>query len=824
MRRSLAFCIALALGGPFVSSAFAETPATTSIPPMPLAQALDQFAQESGWQVVYDASVSDAVRSAAAPGGVPAERQLAALLRGTHMTYQFVTPTTVKIVPGNARAGTSPANGSIPPIDTRDEAKNLAPVSVHANAVDTLAPSAAPLDATQPTSVIDERFIRDGLRFNANFDDIIKYAPSITVTSPEGPGLGKNEGISLRGFQDGQFNITFDGIPFGDASDLHHTTSAYFNNHVLGQAEIDRGPGGGSTIGNATFGGTIALRSRDPSDEPGITPYLTLGSWNTRAGGVAADESVGNTRVFADISKESSDTYLKGTEDKREHAFVKTISQLGDVTTLTFVTSYNREHQNTVQGATKDEIARFGWRFGLGDDPAVQNYKGANNAAYYSSFTYLGLISQVGGWDVDDKVYYNTFDHWARKAADATDIDPAHNGVTFYDAKGKKVSKAATDLPGKLSDSGFHAFGNVLRLGHDLGPGTLLTGAWLERSIDARYQYPVDLTTGAKTGTKYGPVENYVLSDRTDTVQPYVQYDWKPTDSITVSPGIRYSEVTRSIDAPLNKVSPPVPLTAEATYHATLPSIGIHDRLSDSWSAYAQAAKGFLAPPIDVIQVNGSRGLSPETTRNYQLGTAYASRELTFGADIYYINFSNYISQTEVATDNGNEDTFVNGGGAIYKGAEVEATWALTRTVSLYGNASYNKATYKDSSVQVAGTPKVTAALGLLYSGSNGYFGSLMGKFLGHQYGVDNTTDDDGNLVFHNDQRIAGYLTVDAAAGYRTDKGPAGTKGFSVSVDVNNLFNVHKFTGYAGTQSVSGAPLYFGLPGRGIFLDLSVKL
>ncbi|HEY4292902.1 TonB-dependent receptor [Luteibacter sp.] len=824
MRHPLAFRIAMALAAGAPLAAFAVPPSTTAIESMPLSQALDRFALESGWQVVYDSGVSGTVHSAPAPGGVPAEQQLAALLRGTNMTYHFVTPTTVKIVPGNVRAGPAPADSALPPIDTRDQARTLAPVSVHANAVDTLAPSAAPLDATQPTSVIDERFIRDGLRFNANFDDIIKYAPSITVTSPEGPGLGKNEGISLRGFQDGQFNITFDGIPFGDASDLHHTTSAYFNNHVLGQAEIDRGPGGGSTIGNATFGGTIALRSREPSDEPGITPYLTVGSWNTRAGGVAADESLGNTRIFADISKESSDTYLKGTEDKRDHVFVKTISQLGAVTTLTFVTSYNREHQNTVQGATKDQIDRFGWRFGLGNDPAVQNDKGANNAAYYSSFNYLGLATQLDDWDLDDKIYYNSFDHWARKAADASDIDPANNGVTFYNAKGKKVSTIATDLPGKLSDSGFHSFGNVLRLGHDLGPGTFLTGIWLERSLDSRYQYPLDLTTGEKTGTKYGPVENYVLDDRTDTVQPYVQYDWKPTDDITVSPGLRYSEVTRSIDAPLNKVSPPVPLDAEATYHASLPSISVHDRLSDSWSAYAQAAKGFLAPPVDVIQVNGSRGLSPETTRNYQLGTAYASREFTFGADVYYINFSNYISETEVATDNGNEDTFINGGGAIYKGAEFEATWALTHTLSLYGNASYNKATYKDSSVQIAGTPKVTAALGLLYSGDNGYFGSLMGKFLGHQYGVDNTTDDDGNLAFHNDQRIAGYLTVDAAAGYRTDKGPAGTKGFSISVDFNNLFNVHKFTGYAGTQAVSGDPLYFGLPGRGIFLDLSVKL
>jgi iron complex outermembrane receptor protein len=828
MRKYLALSIALVLAGGAPSFAFAATPPvehTETIAAMPLTQALDRFAHDTGMQVVYGSEVADSVRSDGAPGGLLAEQQLRRLLKGTGLTYRFVTPTTLTIVPGNVPAAAAPGTRALPPIDTHgDDAMNLAPVSVHANAVDTLAPSAPPLDATQPTSVIDERFIRDGLRFNANFDDIIKYAPSVTVTSPEGPGLGKNEGISIRGFQDGQFNITFDGIPFGDASDFHHTTSAYFNNHVLGQAEIDRGPGGGSTIGNATFGGTVALRSRDPSDEPGITPYLTIGSWNTKAGGVTADETFGNTKVFADISKESSDTYLKGTDDRREHIFLKTVTKLGEDTSLTFVTSYNREHQNTVQGATKQEITDFGWRYGLTNNPALQSYTGYNNAAYYSSFTYIDLASKLGDWDVDNKVYLNTFDHWARKTNDASDNDPADNGVTFYDAKGKKLATSKTDVPGKLADSGFHSFGDVLRLGRDLGPGTLLTGVWLERSLDARYQFPLDFTTNQKTGTKYGPIDNYLLDDRTDTVQPYLQYDWKVTDTITVSPGVRYSEVTRSLDAPLNKVSPPVPAYDEATYHATLPSISVHDRLSDSWSAYLQAAKGFLAPPIDVIQVNGSKGLKPELTTNYQLGTAFASREFTFGADIYYINFSNFISETEVATPEGNEDTFINGGGAVYRGAEAEGTYALTRELSLYGNASYNEATYKNSNVQIAGTPKITAALGLLYSSDQGYFGSLMGKFLGKQYGLDNTTNDAGDTVFQNSQRIAGYVTVDAAAGYRTDHGPLGTKGYSISVDVNNVFNVHKFTAYAGTQAVSGDALYFGLPGRGIFLDLSVKL
>ena len=837
MRKQLAIHLAALLAGSLPFATLALTPAappgaivSQAIAPMPLTDALDLLARRSGIQVVYASKIADHVHSEGAPAGLPLRQQLQAVLRGTGLDYRFVTPTTITIETGhhagNARtAGATASRGGLPPVDpAAGNTRDLAPISVQANTVNRLAPSAAPLEAIQPTSVIDERFIRDGLRFNANFDDIIKYAPSVTVTSPEGPGLGKNEGISIRGFQDGQFNITFDGIPFGDASDLHHTTSAYFTNHVLGQAEIDRGPGGGSTIGNATFGGTVALRSRTPSAVSGITPYLTVGSWNTRAAGVTADEQLGkHTRMFGEVSKESSDTWLKGTDDKREHVFLKTVTELGPTTRLTFVTSYNQEHQNTVQGATRAEMAQYGYRYGLSNNPALQSYKGYNNAAYYSSFNYLGLTTRLGQWDVDNKLYYNSFDHWARKTADASDNDPADNGVTFYNAAGKKVGKAADDVPGKLSDNGFHAFGDVLRLARDLGPGTLLAGAWLERNIDARYQFPLDMTTNQQTGTKYGFLDNYRLSDRTDTVQPYLQYDWDLTDRITVSPGVRYSQVTRSINAPLNK-SAPVPLYADATYQATLPSLSIHDQLSDQWTLYLQAAKGFLAPPIDVIETNGSRGLSPEQTTNYQFGTAYASSQLTLGADIYSIDFSNLITETLVATDNGNESTYVNGGGATYRGAEIEGTYALSRTFSLYANASYNEATYKRSSVQIAATPKVTAALGLLYSSQGGYFGSLMGKFIGQQYGTDNTTDDAGNTVFADGNRLAGYVAVDAAAGYRSVDGGFAHKGWSISVDVNNLFNVHKLIGYAGTQKASGDALYFGLPGRGVFLDLSIKL
>lgn len=801
---------------------WAQAPVQPAIASMPLGQALNLLVRHSGLQIVYPSRLVRDVRSPGAAAGLAPDAQLQQLLHGTHLHARHLQGGVITIEAGapTATHAHAPATSDHGPHGPRD----LNPISVQANVVDTLAPSAAPLEAMQPTSVIDGRFIRDGLRLNSNFDDIIKYAPSISVTSPEGPGLGKNEGISIRGFQDGQFNITFDGIPFGDATDLHHTTSAYFNNHVLGQAEIDRGPGGGSTIGNATFGGTVALRSRNPSPVAGVTPYLTVGSWNTRAGGVSADTALGaHTHMFADISKEASDTYLKGTDDRREHAFIKTVSQFDDGTRLTFLSSYNREHQNTVQGSSKEEMAVYGRRYGLTSDPRLQSYKGYNNAAYYSSFTYLGLSTHADGWDIDDKLYYNSFSHWSRKTSDASDNDPHDNGVSLYDASGNKVGKLADDVPGKRTHAGFHAFGNVLRLGHDLGEGTVLAGAWLERSLDRRHQRPMDMSTGLATGSKYGTLDTYAFGDRTDTVQPYLQYDWYASDSITVSPGLRYSKVTRTLDASLNKASN-APLNAQASYHATLPSLSVHDRLNDHWSAYAQAAEGFLAPPIDVIETNAGHSLKPEKTRNLQLGTAYAARELTLGADVYYIDFSNFISETEVATEQGNEDAYVNGGGAIYKGAELETTVALSRTLSVYGNASYNQATYKHSHTQIAGTPKLTGTLGLLYNGRSGLYGSLMGKFVGHQYGVDNTTDDQGRTVFANSQRLPGYMAVDAAVGYRSAHGGPAHKGWSLSLDINNLFDVHKLIGYAGTQKVSDDPLYFGLPGRGFFVDLTMKL
>jgi iron complex outermembrane receptor protein len=197
-----------------------------------------------------------------------------------------------------------------------------------------VSPSTTPVDVVQPTSVIEKEFIQNNIIPLASFDDIVKFAPSVYDQSPNGPGLGKSETLSIRGFQDGQYNVTFDGIPFGDATDLHHTSSALFIAHDLAEAEVDRGPGGGATIGNATFGGTMAFRTKDPLNTLTVNPYGTYGSFDTQAAGIEFD--TGDTPVgkgFIDYQHETSDGYLTNASERRTNFELKHVWDINDALT-----------------------------------------------------------------------------------------------------------------------------------------------------------------------------------------------------------------------------------------------------------------------------------------------------------------------------------------------------------------------------------------------------------------------------------------------------------------------------------------------------------
>ncbi len=687
-----------------------------------------------------------------------------------------------------------------------------------------IAPSSAPLDVVEPTSSVQAGFLKNNIIPLASIDDVIKFQPSIWSQNPNGPGIGKAEEMTLRGFQDGQYNVTFDGIPFGDATDLHHTSGSLFIAHDLQTAVIDRGPGTGATIGKATFGGTIGFLSKDIPVVGGVELYGTAGSFNTKAYGVELDSGKqGGVAGFFDYNHESTDGYLTHSNEKRDNLAGKMTLDLDASTTVTVLDSWNHEFQYTTQGATLDQYAKYGDNYGLCSDPKLQCYYGYQPSNYFSDFEYIDVKHTFGnGVRLDNNFYHNGFEHDYQESKDASDDVLADNTVTPYTVTSTspltvKKGTAVADIPGKRADAVVNSLGDILRLEIDTALGTVKTGFWVERQSDHRYSLTNDITKGyvpviGKLGTAY----SYLYKDTGDTFQPYVELDWKPNDQLTVIPGVKYTSYRRSVEAVVNKTVGGT-LDKGVTYSAWQPSLAANYKFSSDWSGYAQVAKGFLAPPIDTFNINPDQitDLKPEETMNYQVGTSVRKHSWTLGADLYYIDFDNYLASYTTST---NETAFKNAGGAIYKGVELEAQYALPNGLSLYGNYSYNDAKYKHSDVRLAEAPEYTAALGLLYDDSHGLYYSVIGKEIGPRFGDDGTGT--GDLA---ESRVGSTFTVDLAAGYHFHS-PV-TKNLTASIKVGNLLDSHKVVDYAGSTTHGGValPLYWLTPGRSVFFNLDAK-
>ncbi|MDE1148898.1 MAG: TonB-dependent receptor [Azospirillaceae bacterium] len=717
----------------------------------------------------------------------------------------------------------APARAAEAPADAATTGGDITEVDVIAPAM-RVSPSNVPLDAAQPTSIVPEGFLRDNIVPLSSYDDMVKFQPSVFAQSPNGPGLGKAETVALRGFQDGQYNVTFDGIPFGDATDMGHTSSALFIAHDMAEAEIDRGPGTASTMGKATFGGTMGFRSRTPSDDPSVTAYGTYGSWNTKA--IGGELDTGRTvlgSMFFDVQHESSDGYLTNASEERTNYFFKDVLDIGERTVVTLAASKNHAFEYTTQGATLADIAKYGANYGLGTNPNVQSYYKYQPSRYSSDFEYINVKSELtDSLKLDNTAYTNSFGHHYEESSDATDSDPADNGVTFYNSAGKKVKTYANDIPGKQVNANYRTFGDTFRLDQDLPFGEIKAGVWYDRQLDNRHSESYDWTQDTVVTGKYGTIYSYKYRDLNTTWQPYAEFDWKVTPDLTVMPGVKFTSFTRDVDALYNKTKPPAPLDYSESYTATQPSIAAHYTLDEGWTAYAQVAKGFLAPPIDVFQVTTIASIKPEETWNYQVGTSFQRGHWMVGADAYYIDFSNYISTSQVPGTT--DSTYINGSGAIYKGVEIEAQYALTPSLSLYANASANRAAYKNTSVEVADTPQWMATGGVMYDSANGLYFSAIGKVVGPFWGQDNTTDaTTGKPDFANDFRIHSAFTADVSMGWRLKDLGYHLTDVTPSIKIGNIFDSHRVNGFAGTNA-DGAGLYWTTPGRSVFFNLSVSV
>ena len=713
---------------------------------------------------------------------------------------------------------------------------SLDPVLVTAQAIKgpQLAPSQGSLIATQPQSIVGRDFIQNNDAPTANYTDIIKLTPSVWTVDPNGPGLMENLGTSIRGFQDGQFNVTFDGIPWGDSNDFTHHSTRYFIDWDVGNVIVDRGPGNAGTLGDATFGGTVYVQSDDPKHTMGLSVMASYGSFNTQVYGVRYDtgdvDQWGGTRAYLSLKTMSSDGYLSNANLERSNAFLKLIQPLNDSTEITAAANLNKLRQNPPVGATPAQLAAFGANYAYNTNPDSQGYYGYNLDVISTDYEYIGIISKVAGFTFDNKIYTYGYFHDGYNGEDVGGVLP--NGATATGDVPNGTVNGANNVPGELLINNYRSIGDIFRVSHDLGPGEVQAGAWFDHQTNLRALYEVDfsdnLAYNPDLTVPTGALPQAAYTDRLQhnqlfTRQAYGQYVWHIIPGLDMTAGDKYVNFQRVVVAPVNQGTQ-LPLNYSQTWTRNLPSADLHYKIMENWSAYAQYSKGFLAPNLNVLYVDdpGKNTLQPEATTNVQVGTTWVGDGLTVSADAYTINYSNQIAPFFTTFNNQPVKQFQNLGGVKYKGVELEGTYVVGMGFSVYANASYNIArltndtTTNDTWVPL--TPNRLSAIGLLYR-QGAWQGSLIERYVGRRFG------DTGDTY-----PLGGYGTADAAVNYYFGPWGRAVKDAKVGVTMENITNrksIYFLNGYSAGATppgyINGNPMFFTLPGRSVQLNLSAS-
>jgi iron complex outermembrane receptor protein len=659
-------------------------------------------------------------------------------------------------------------------------------------------------ESSSPQSTVTRQAIEQVAPPAADFGTLANYTPSFVSSAPNGNGFDAAKNMTLRGFADGQFNVTIDGIPYADPDGFSHHSTSFLPSASIEQLLIDRSPGNGTSIGYATIGGSVNIASLALPSAAARHVYGSIGSFNTHVLGArlnaAAPTEDGSTGWMINAEHLQTNGALSHADGRKDDVLLKSETRLGRLgafgsAKLTLLYTYDDYHFNNPNNVTTAEIAQYGPGFGFNDTPGTANYAGYADTHRTGDFGYAKLEAGLAAaWHVVDTLYTYAYHNNGLSIKGDDTSSPVGNGYGVDPA----------DIAGRISDDRYRTFGNILKFDHADAHGRFEGGLWLDHSRQTYYRNALDLTTGQPydiNKTAGSPVL-FDYTSTIDTVEPFANYALQFTDRLIVEPGLRWQQVRRGFDASVVPNSlPGTDGVVKRTVTSLLPSLDANYAFTPQTHGYVQWSNGALVPNQSFFYTkNPAQGnqAEPEASRAVQVGLTQATDHASVTADAYVVHLRNYVSTVTVA---GNTE-YINDGDVRYRGVEVEGHADLGAGFSGLMNASRIQAQFQTagvtSSVQQAGdtiplAPTYVGLVGLLYQRSV-WSGSLLTKFVGGEYQGKNGSADGVNYY------VPGYkytnLTVARTLGDWT-----GLHNARLSLQVVNLLNKTPVTDSAGPSA-----------------------
>ncbi|MBC8007569.1 MAG: TonB-dependent receptor, partial [Prolixibacteraceae bacterium] len=501
-------------------------------------------------------------------------------------------------------------------------------------------------------------------------------------------GFGARAGFGVRGIK-----LLADGIPASTPDGQGGT--GLFDLGTAKRIEVLRGPFS-ALYGNHS-GGVVQVFTEDGPERPTLTPYFSVGSYDTWRAGAKFGGQAGNLNYIANLSRYETDGYRDHSEARKDQFNSKFGVQLNDDSAITFVVNYIDQPDN------QDPL-------GLNAAQVQQNPRQSiPEATQFDTGRSLSNI-QTGA----------VFEHALSDQDNLRFL--AYIGTRSNDGNIAVGTNTITTSGGvSVLDREFYGIGARWTRNTELfaRPFTFSVGADYDSATDARKGY-----------VNNNGVATFLKRDEDNTAESagtYLQAEWLLAEKWSASAGLRYTKVSIESEdhyvckAPANPAALPVcpGITTGAgvnpddsgsvSFDAWTPVAGLVFKATPTLNFYANVGKSFETPTLIELayRPDGVPGLNfamePSTSIHYEVGTKiFVGDGTLLEAAVFQIDTENEIV---VASNIGGRQAFKNAGDTQRHGVELSATSTLAHGFTTYASATYLEATFEQAFTSCSGTP-----------------------------------------------------------------------------------------------------------------------
>lgn len=648
---------------------------------------------------------------------------------------------------------------------------------------------------------------------------LLEGVPSLVTTSDAGTGIGYT-GLRIRGSDQTRINVTIDGIPINDPeSHLLYWVNMPDLASSVENIQVQRGVGT-STNGASAFGGSINIKTNNPTEKPYLTTSAAYGSFNT----LKTNASIGTGMLHnkfnfeGRLSKISSDGYIDRASSDLKSFFISG-GYFGDKDVL---------RMNIFSGK---EVTYQSW-YGVPESALDTN----------RTWNYYTYDNQVDDYQQD---HYQLF--YTRKFSDRVMLNTAFHytyGRGFYEEY--KEGETLSDY--LLED---------LLTGNDTITSTdLIRRKWLDNdfygvtwSLIADLKNEINLIIGGAwnqyDGDHFGEVIWARFASNGSIRHRYYDNNGFKTDfnvfskgTITLASQLSvYADIQyRKVDYEFTGIgSDGKPLPQNASLHFINPKAGLTWNFLTGQDIYTSFSVAGKEPSRDdyVETTNLSR---PKHEELYDLEAGYRIRKANWraGVNYYYMWYKNQLALTGEVNDVGNY-TRTNIESSFREGIEAEFSWQPVQKLSVSGNATFSRNKIKEfrefvddydtgeqlliihRNSDISFSPSFTGFLSINGKITRKIEAALVTRYVGKQY-LDNTSN--------NDKVIDPYLINDLRLNIRLK--PKFMKDVHFALMLNNLFDVeyvsngYTFSYIAGGERAS-ENYYYPQAKRNFMMQLTLE-